>query len=152
MMSIICLCPYYSVSVMITTSDSPTVGEMYTLECSATGPTDQPTITWLDDDIEINPVDATRRVSETKINSGGSYSRTLTFNPLAASDAGMFMCRATLGDTMQTASIAISVEGKCNVQIHENVYRFSVFIFCLLLDPTISVSVDDGVALSLIHI
>ena len=87
-----------------------------------TGSTDQPTITWLDhhDDDEIISSDATRMVLAATMNSDGSYSSTLTFTPLAASDAGMFMCRATLGDAVQTASVNVTVEGKCNVlQIYE---------------------------------
>ena len=97
---------------MITTSDSPTVGEVYSLECSVTGSTNQPTITWLHDGDEIAS-SATRMVSATTVNSGdGSYSSTLTFTPLMASDAGMFMCRATLGDAIQTASIDVTVQGK----------------------------------------
>ena len=106
-------CPYSSVNVMITTSVdiSPTVGETYTLECSVTGSTDQPTITWLDDGVQIAS-SATRMVSATRLNPGGSYSGTLTFTPLSASDAGMFMCRATLGDAIQTASIDVTVQGK----------------------------------------
>ena len=113
------LCPYSSVNVMITasTSGSPTVGEMYTLECSVTGSTDQPTITWLNDDDKITSSDTTRMVSATTMDSDGSYSSTLIFTPLAASDAGMFMCKATLGDAMQTASIGVTVDSKCNVQI-----------------------------------
>ena len=105
--------------MIITTSDTPTVGEMYTLECSVTGSTDQPTITWLDNGVKISFSDATRMVSGITMNSGGSYSSTLAFTPLAASDAGMFMCRATRGDSMQTASIAVTVEGECNVRLHE---------------------------------
>ena len=101
---------YSSVNVMITTSDSPTVGEIYTLECSVTGSTDQPTITWLDDGGEIS--DTTRMVSATTVNPSGNYSTNLTFTPLMASDAGMFMCRATLGDAMQTASKDVTVQGE----------------------------------------
>ena len=110
--------PYSSVHVMITTSGSPTVGEMYTLECSVFGSMDQPTIIWLDDDSsEITSSDSTRMVSTlTTMNPGGSHSSTLTFNPLSASDIGMFMCRVTLGDVIQTISMDITVKGtKCNV-------------------------------------
>ena len=59
-------------------------------------------------------------VSAITMDSDGSYSSTLNFTLLSASDAGMFMCRATLGDAMQTAFIAVTVEGKCTVQIHKN--------------------------------
>ena len=132
------------VNVMITTSGSPSVGEMYTLECSVTGSNDQPTITWLEDGAEITS-SATRMVSTTTMNSSDGYSSTLTFTPLSAFDAGMFMCRATLGDVMQIASIALNVEGKSNVQIHENVYSVYSFLSSFVV-PTVSVSVDAGVA------
>ena len=77
-----------------------------------TGSADQPTIIWLDDDSEITSSDATRMVSATTMNPDGSYSSTLTFTPLAVSDAGMFMCRATLGDAVETASRDVTVECK----------------------------------------
>ena len=106
-------------SVGISVSISPvsgtnTTGETYSLECSATvtGSTDQPTIIWLDDGAEITSSDATRNVSATIMNPGSSYSSTLTFTPLSASDAGMFMCRATLGDAVETASTDVIVECK----------------------------------------
>ena len=102
----------FSVNVMIITSGFPTVGEIYTLKCSVTGSIDQPTITWLDDSGVITS-------SDTTMNPSGSYSSNLTFTPLSASDTGMIMCRATLGDSMQTASIAVTVEGECNVRLHE---------------------------------
>ena len=108
------LCPYPSVNMMITTSGSPTVGEMYTLKCSVTGSTDQPTITWLDHDGQITSSNPTRMVSATTLNSGGSYFSNLTFTPLSAAHAGMFMCRATRAGAVGSASIAVTVEGKCN--------------------------------------
>ena len=103
-------CPCFSVNVMIITSGFPTVGEIYTLKCSVTGSIDQPTITWLDDSGVITS-------SDTTMNPSGSYSSNLTFTPLSASDTGMIMCRATLGDSMQTASIVVTVEGKCSISI-----------------------------------
>ena len=106
------LCPYSSVNVMITTSGSPTVGEVYSLKCSVTGSTDQTIITWLDDGDEVTFF-ANRMVSATTVNPGdGSYSSTLAFTPLMASDAGMFLCKATLGDAVQTASMDVTVQGK----------------------------------------
>ena len=133
-MYIIYLCPYFSVNVMITTSGSHTVGERYTLQCSVTGSTDQPTITWLDhhDDDEIISSDATRMVLAATMNSDGSYSSTLTFTPLMASDAGMFMCRATLGDAMQTTSVAVTVESKC---IYMYTCKFSVLVLVFPFRP-----------------
>ena len=112
--SVIYLCPYSSVNVMITTSGSPTVGEVYTLECSVTGSTGQPTIIWLDDGYEITS-SATRMVSATTVNSG--YSSTLTFTPLSASDAGMFMCKATLGSVTMMDTTTISVHSKLSIHV-----------------------------------
>ena len=80
-------------------SGTNTAGETYSLECSATmlGSTDQPTITWLDSrSYEMATTgDGARTASVTTMNPDGSYSCSLTFNPLAASDAGLFMCRVT---------------------------------------------------------
>ena len=84
------------ISVSITpVSGTNTAGETYSLECSATvtGSNDQPTITWLDDDVEISSSDATRMVSVITMNPGSSYSSTLTFAPLSASDTGTYTCR-----------------------------------------------------------
>ena len=96
-------------------SGTNTAGETYSLECSATvtGSNDQPTITWLDDDgSEITSSDATRMVSATIRNPSGRYSSTLTFTPLAVSNAGMFLCRVTLGCAVVTASLDVIVECK----------------------------------------
>ena len=101
-------------AVTITPSGTATTGETYRLECSVTvtGSTDTPTITWLDDGVEIPSTDPTRMVFITT-GSPGSYSSTLMFNPLRASDAGMFMCRAALGGAMNSQSFNVTVQGKC---------------------------------------
>ena len=69
-----------------------------------TGSTDQPTITWLDP--MNNPVPS-GMVATT-----GSMS-TLTFNPLAASHAGTYTCRAMVTDAMETATMEVTVESEC---------------------------------------
>ena len=99
--------------VTITSSGTATVGERYSLMCSVTltGSTDTPTITWMDDGVEIPSTDPTRMVSMTT-GSAGSYTSTLTFNPLAASHAGRYTCRATLGSAMDIASRTVTVQGK----------------------------------------
>ena len=96
----------------ITFSGSNTAGESYILECtvSVTGSTDQPTITWLDNGTEISSTIA-RMVSEIT-GSASSYSSTLTFNPLAASHAGTYTCRATLDSAMDSASRTITVQSE----------------------------------------
>ena len=99
--------PFVSIDVVpITSSGTDEVtsiaGESYSLECSVTvtGSTDQPTIIWMD------PMN-------NQITSGvvttGSMS-TLTFNPLAASHAGTYTCRATLGSAMDIASWMVTVQ------------------------------------------
>ena len=88
----------------ITSSGTATARETYRLVCSVTvtGSTDAPTIIWLD------PMN-------NQITSGvmttGSMS-TLTFNPLAASHAGVYTCRATLGSAMDTASRLVTVQSE----------------------------------------
>ena len=77
------------VSVSIATSGTNTTGETYSLVCSVTvtGSTDTPTITWLD------PMNS--QVPSEMVSTTGSMS-TLAFNPLSASHAGTYTCRATL--------------------------------------------------------
>ena len=76
-------------------------GDIYRLVCSVsvTGSTDQPTITWLDP------------MNNQIMSTTGSMS-TLTFNPLAASDAGTYTCRATLGSATGMKSRIITVQSK----------------------------------------
>ena len=82
------------------------VGETYSLECFATvtGSTDQPNITWLDRGNSMVPSGI--------VTTTGSMS-TLTFDPLAASHAGTYTCRATAtGNVTWTESKVVSVESK----------------------------------------
>ena len=83
---------------------------------TVTGSTEQPTITWLENDIEISSsdMDAAMTVSMTS-GSAGNYSRILTFNPLAISHAGTYMCRAILGGAMDTVYVTITVQSKCSL-------------------------------------
>ena len=56
----------------------------------------QPTITWLDPmNNEIMPTTSV-----------------LTFNPLNASDAGTYTCRATLGSVVETVQVMVTVESE----------------------------------------
>ena len=89
--------------VFITSSGTAMAGESYSLECSVsvTGSTDQPTITWMD---SVN-----NQITSGVITSGSTS--TLTFNPLVASHAGTYTCRATLNNAMQSASRTITVQG-----------------------------------------
>jgi hypothetical protein len=99
--------------VSITPSGTATAGESYRMECTVTvtGSTDQPMITWLDGGVEIPSSDPTRTISSTS-GSAGSYSSTLTFNPLSASHAGTYTCRATLGSAMNSTSTTITVQSE----------------------------------------
>ena len=90
---------------------------MLTCFVTVTGSTEQPTITWMVNDAEISSSDAARTVSVTS-GSAGRYSSTLTFNPLAASHAGTYTCRATLGNAMDTALRTVDVQSKWMTLIH----------------------------------
>ena len=95
--------PLVTVTVSpITSSGTATAGESYRLECTitVTGSTDQPTITWLMNSMITSGV----------VTNGGLS--TLTFNPLAASHAGTYTCRATLGSAMDSASTTIIVQSE----------------------------------------
>ena len=92
------------IMVSIEPSGDDTVGGSYRLVCSVTvtGSTDTPTITWMD------PMN--NRITSGVMTTGSMS--TLTFNPLAASHAGVYTCRATLGSAMDTASRTITLQGK----------------------------------------
>ena len=94
------------ITVSITTSGTNTTGETYSLVCyiTVTGSTDQPTITWLD------PMNNT--VPFEMVSTTGNMS-TLTFNPLAASHAGTYTCRAMVGSVVKTASVVVTVQSEC---------------------------------------
>ena len=89
----------------ITSSGTGTAGENYSLECTVTvtGSNDQPTTTWL-----MGPMD---NMITSGVVTTGSMS-TLTFNPLAASDAGTYTCRATLGSAVDSESTTIAVHSE----------------------------------------
>ena len=97
-------------------TNTSTAGEIYGLTCSVSvnGSTAQPSITWLDDnDVEVDSItDATRTVTITS-DSAGSYSSTLTFNPLGTTDTGTYTCRATLGGAEVNGSTEVVINGMC---------------------------------------
>ena len=88
----------------VTSSGDATAGESYSLECTVTvtGSNDQPTITWL--------MGANNMITSGVVTTGGMS--TLTFNPLAASHAGIYTCRATLDSVMDSASTTITVQSE----------------------------------------
>ena len=108
---------FISVDILVSITPSGdsdnTAGQMYILNCivSVSGSADQPTILWLDGGAEIDfATDAARTVSMTS-GSDGSYSSTLTFNPLSASHAGTYICRATLGGAEVNESAELVIKG-----------------------------------------
>ena len=96
-----------TLSVSITHSGDNTAGESYNLRCTVTvtGSTNQPTITWLDsmNNMITSGVETTDSMS------------TLTFNPLAASHAGIYTCRATLANIEETESAEVILQGTCTL-------------------------------------
>ena len=112
----------------INSSGTSTAGDSYCLECTVTvtGSTDQPNITWLVDrddvasEIPTTSVTVTVQVSpSTRRNDSATaassiYSSRLMFNPLAASHAGTYTCRATLNSAMNStfATIDITVQSE----------------------------------------
>ena len=76
-----------------------------------TGSTGQPTITWMVNGAVISS-NNTKMVSGIT-GSDGSYSNTLMFSPLRASDAGTFTCRAILGDASNSQTYTVAVLGEC---------------------------------------
>ena len=112
-------------TVSITHSGTNTAGQAYSLVCSVTvtGSTDTPTITWLD------PMNS--QVPSEMVSTTGSMS-TLAFNPLSASHAGTYTCRATVtvDGGMQTnanhGAVDVTVQGECNIVR----YKLSACFLC----------------------
>ena len=112
----------------ITLSGDNIAGDTFSLVCSTvTGST----VTWLD------PTDAA--VPSEMISVMGDV-HTLTFNPLAASDAGTYTCRAMLGSVVETVEMTVTVTSEC-----------SVSAFCVTLsstfdlsDPKVTVTISSG--------
>ena len=93
------------VSITSSRSGTATAGESYSLECAVTvtGSTDQLRITW-----RMGPME--NMITSGVMTNGGMS--TLTFNPLSASHAGTYTCRATLGSVMDSASRTITVQSE----------------------------------------
>ena len=101
------------VAVSITASGTNTAGEIYSLVCfvTVTGSTEQPSITWLDDDGQIASAPSIT-VSPTTSDGGDGYSTTLTFDPLATSHTGTYTCRAAVVGEIQTDTEVITVQSE----------------------------------------
>lgn len=108
--------PTTVITVNITSSGSIFAGGVLNLKCSAlvVAHTGQPTIMWLHGTTQDTAVggDATRvTVSPVTVNTNGHYSRSLLFNPLVASDAGLFTCRVMLEGVTEIETISVTVNG-----------------------------------------
>ena len=114
-----------SVSVTPSGDSDNTAGQMYILNCivSVSGSAVQPTIFWLGGGAETDfATDTARTVSMTS-GSDGSYSSTLTFNPLAVSHAGTYICRATLGGAEVNGSTEVIIKGISMLRINDVIYK-----------------------------
>ena len=83
-----------SPSVVITHTGTPTAGQIYSLSCSLVI-TDPASYQWL--------------------NSNGTQltnTNQIQFSPLRASDAGTYMCRATVGDVMAENIATVTITRK----------------------------------------
>ena len=80
---------------MITRNGTPTAGQIYSLSCSLAVMTDPVSYQWL--------------------NSNGTQltnTNQIQFSPLRASDAGTYMCRATVGDVMAENIATVTITRK----------------------------------------
>ena len=100
---------YTSVSVSVTTipSGSPTAGETYSLECSATvsGSSDVPSYQWL-----VGPSD-----NRQPLNGGSSItinSNMVQFSTLRTSHGGIYTCQVTVGDLVAETTSTVEIGRK----------------------------------------
>ena len=105
------------------TSGTPTVGQSYTLSCMVETVEFlfiQPTTEWIQN-----------TENRTKRQSGNTTTLNLTLQPLASSDAGSYICRATIDiPTVDTSvsnidSIVVHVLSKCS---SDCVYGIVIFV------------------------
>ena len=107
--------PSIIVTVSIASTGGHAAGVVLTLTCSAmiSGSSDQPNITWLDSnsqDLDDKEDDSRTDVSPTTtMNARGSYFKSLSLSPLVDSDAGIYMCRVTLGGITKIENTTVTV-------------------------------------------
>ena len=94
-----------TITVSISTSGSTTAGEAYSLVCSitVTESTNLTIITWID---PMNNTVLSDRITTT------AASITLTFNPLTASHAGVYTCRAASGGEIQADTESVTIQSE----------------------------------------
>ena len=97
-------------NVTITPSSSPTVGETYSLECSATvsGISDVLSYQWL-----VGPPDNRQPLSNDSSMTVNSNS--VQFSTLRTSYGGIYTCQVTVGGLMTEISMTVEIERKCAV-------------------------------------
>ena len=98
-----------SVNVDITTSGSPSAGEIFSLECSISGTSDDATFQWL----RGSPDNRTQLTSDGSraINSTSPVSQ-LQFSPLRASRGGLYTCQVMVegGTVEKTTTVQVNRE------------------------------------------
>lgn len=87
----------------------------------SSGSTNQlvPTITWLNSSSQLvtSTEDGTRAISTTMMNPNGGYFSTLSFDPLLASDAGLYTCRVVVGSAVMMRTVTVNVSGMYTIMI-----------------------------------
>ena len=99
-----------SLSVTITPSGSPTAGETYSLECSATvsGISDVPSYQWL-----VGQSDNRQPLNND--NSVTVNSNMVQFSTLRTSHGGMYTCQVSVGGLTVETSMTVEIGRKCVV-------------------------------------
>ena len=122
-----------------TASINPTgnniAGERYSLVCSVTAPS-QPTIIWLDNGGMAISSDSSRTVSATTGDSSNGYSSTLTFNPLSASHAGNYTCRAIVDGEMVMDTEMVTVQSEYQPDVVQFLPSYSALTMLFISRPT----------------
>ena len=101
--------------VSLTSMDGvTTLGEMYSLTCTATinGSTTTPTFQWFHDSSELTSGGDQRIISNGMSMSESSYSSTLSFNPLQQSHQGTYTCIVSVGGVSSNGTTSISLGGE----------------------------------------
>ena len=102
-----CLLPLtVDINVSITALGTNSVGDHYSLECSAVvnGSSDSVNFTWL------NQANATVPLGMINTSTTATTS-TLIFDSLSVSHAGTYTCQVTLGGAERRASVTVEVQG-----------------------------------------
>ena len=140
--------PSIHITISITSLGINTAGEVFSLQCStgtmSSGSTNQlvPTITWLNSSSQLvtSTGDGTKAVSTIMMNANGGYFSMLSFDPLLASDAGLYTCRVTVGSVIRMETTTVNVSGMY-IQLHCDLRVLHAVIH--ITDPVVQIS-DGG--------